>query len=77
MTTPNKDDLIARVESATGRECFGCVYLQSFTPRPDERGRYGFGDTGYGCKERGYEGYVNPTKPICVRGPHLRQQVQS
>jgi hypothetical protein len=54
------------------RECFGCSLLKTFKPRPDEQERYGFGDTGYGCEERGYESYVDPKKPICIRGPYLR-----
>lgn len=47
-------------------------YGSSFKPRPDEQRRYGFGDIGYGCKEPGFEGYVQPDHPICVRGPFLR-----
>lgn len=58
--------------SETERTCAGCIYLKSFKPRPDEQRRYGFGEIGYGCNEAGYEGYVQPDKPICVRGPHLR-----
>jgi hypothetical protein len=54
------------------RTCHGCRFLDTFKPRADERARYGFGDTGYGCKEPGYEGYVTPERPICVRGPYLR-----
>jgi hypothetical protein len=53
------------------RSCIGCRLLREFTARPDERERYGFGEKGYGCRESGYEGYVNPDKPICVRGPYL------
>ena len=51
------------------RTCAGCRYLRSFKPRSDERRRYGFGEFGYGCKEPGFEGYVQPDRPICVRGP--------
>jgi hypothetical protein len=54
------------------RTCHGCSFLRTFKARPDEQQRYGFGETGYGCQEPGYEGYVNPKKPICVRGPYLR-----
>jgi hypothetical protein len=52
------------------RKCFGCRLLKEFEPRPDEQERYGFGETGYGCRQTGFEGYVNPDKPICVRGPY-------
>jgi hypothetical protein len=54
---------------AEKRTCAGCAYLDSFKPRPDEQRRYGFGEIGYGCKEPGFEGYVQPDHPICVRGP--------
>jgi hypothetical protein len=54
------------------RRCDGCRYLRQFKARPDERERYGFGEIGYGCDEPGFEGYVHPDKPICVRGPFVR-----
>lgn len=38
--------------------CFGCRYLNIFTPRPDEK-------FGTGCRYPYYEGYVDPTKPEC------------
>jgi hypothetical protein len=56
----------------TDRSCASCRYLRAFKARPDERERYGFGEIGYGCNEPGFEGYVNPQKPICVRGPYAR-----
>lgn len=55
------------------RTCAGCCYLRSFTPRPDEQRRYSFGELGYGCKEPGFEGYVQPDRPQCLRGPFLRE----
>jgi hypothetical protein len=51
------------------RKCFGCTLLRTFRARPDERERYGFGEEGYGCKESGFEGYVHPDRPQCLRGP--------
>ena len=57
------------------RSCKGCAYLKAFRARPDEQYRYGFGEVGYGCDEPGYEGYVSPDKPICVRGPYLRPAI--
>jgi hypothetical protein len=66
---PIKSELLAEKSE---RQCFGCVCLRTFKARPDERERYGFGSDGYGCNEPGFEGYVHPYKPICVRGPYLR-----
>lgn len=38
--------------------CENCRYVKTFTPRQDERDRFGFGDVGYGCRYPGYEGYT-------------------
>lgn len=61
---------------ADTRKCFGCAYLHTFKPRPDEQERYGFGSEGFGCREPGFEGYVRPDRPICVRGPFPTQEGQ-
>ncbi len=43
------------------RECRACRYVRTFAARADERERFGFGETGYGCRYPGYEGYTSPT----------------
>lgn len=54
--------------------CFVCAYHHSFRARADEQERYGFGETGYGCKHPVDGGvYVlNPDAPTCLRGPISR-----
>jgi hypothetical protein len=63
--------------SEVTRKCFGCELLSKFKARPDEQSRYGFGKTGYGCKQPGYEGYVDPLRPICIRGPFLKARAST
>lgn len=51
--------------------CHDCIYQHKFNARADERERYGFGETGYGCKHPVDGGHyvLDPTKPTCLRGP--------
>jgi hypothetical protein len=54
--------------------CHDCTYHHSFKARDDERERYGFGETGYGCKHPidGGVYVLDPSKPSCLRGPVVR-----
>lgn len=50
--------------------CVGCRHLHIFAARSDERERYGFGETGYGCNHPVDGGvYVlNPETRSCFQG---------
>jgi hypothetical protein len=60
----------------TQHTCHDCRWSHTFNARPDERERYGFGATGYGCKHSVDGGvYVtNPDQPTCLPSSHAHRE---